>query len=199
MMMTRLRVAIEKRAAGNGQYCGDACLCMRRDGRIWLCTVDGLGHGHDAQVAAEAAIEFVKGHAERNLKALLTDCDAAIRHTRGGVMGVAVIDEESATVSYAGVGNIRCLLLGKSSIRLVSYPGIVGAGFRTVREETHPIEEGALVIMYTDGLPEAFDLSGYPGDHGEDLEGMARSIMNDWYRGRDDAAVMVFRYEGPRS
>jgi len=188
---------MEKKAAGGGPYCGDACFWMRRDGSIWLCTVDGLGHGRDAQMAAEATVEFVKEHTDKNLIALLRGCDLAIRHTRGAVVGVAMIDESSDTLSYAGVGNVRCVALGRECLRLISYPGIVGAGFRTLQVESHPIGEGSLVIMYTDGLPETFDLEGYPDAHGDDLEGMARAIMNDWYRGRDDAAVMVFRYQGP--
>ncbi len=192
-------VAIEKRAAGGGPYCGDAGYSMQKDGSIWLCMVDGLGHGHDAQIAAEAAIEYVKEHAGMDLIDLFRKCDLSIRHTRGAVMGVAMIDQESGTLRYAGVGNTRCLMLGKTTVRLISYPGIVGAGFRTLRTENYPIERDALVLMYTDGLPETFEVSGYPAEYGEDLAGMARAIMQDWYRGTDDGAVMVYRYPGPQS
>ena len=193
------RVAVEKRSAGGDRYCGDACSWIQRDGHIWLCTVDGLGHGRGAQVAAEAAVEFVQDHVEKDLIDLFRQCDQAIRHTRGAVMGIAMIEEESNTLSFAGVGNTRCLLLGRTSTRMISYPGIVGAGFRTLRVETASIEPGSHVVMYTDGLPEAIDLLGYPAEHGSDLTGMARAIMNDWYRGNDDGAVMVFRYEGTSS
>jgi len=59
-------------------------------------------------------MDYVAEHLEDPLPALFAGCDRAIRHTRGVAMGVAVIDKEAGTLTYAGVGNTRALITGAS-------------------------------------------------------------------------------------
>ena len=119
-------------------------------------------------------------------------------------MGIAVVDESAGTLTYAGVGNPRAMIVRarrsasvrENVIRLPSSSGIVGSGYRRLSPDTIPLNPGDLVILYTDGIPGAMDISGY----GEALSGnvhwLAEKIIQDWGRKADDAAILVFRSEG---
>ena len=188
-----MRVANAKRAFLNGPHNGDQCANWQNGPDIMLCVVDGLGHGKDAEVAAKAAVDYVGSHLSEPLPAIFAGCDSAIRHTRGVAMGLAVINEDTETLTFAGIGNTCLLIIGKKRVALNSDPGIVGGGYRAIYPETQPIISGDLVIMYTDGLQETSDMSGYDAHLIEDIQRLAERLLKDWDRGTDDATVLVFR------
>jgi hypothetical protein len=69
----------------------------------------------------------------------------------------------------------------------------VGGGYRTLSPEATPLMPDALVLMYTDGIRERVDLSRYDGGFRADLQRLAEKIIEDWCRGTDDAAVLLYR------
>lgn len=190
-----LNYAIEKRPFQNNAHCGDACACWESDEKITMLTVDGLGHGRDAEIAAKAAVEYVDRYVAESIRDIFSGCDHALRPTRGAAMGLAVIDKAENTITYAGIGNTRALLMGTSTIRFSSNYGILGTGFRKLVPETRPIHNGSLIILFTDGIDEMIDLFDYPGDTIQDPKALANKIIEDWGRDTDDAAVMVYKYE----
>jgi hypothetical protein len=130
-------------------------------------------------------------------------------------MGVAVIEKEAGTLTYAGIGNTRAMIVrepvlseaeGPRSelaegacpvVRMSSNYGIVGGGYRKLSPETVPLTPGDLVILYTDGVPEMIDVLGYDDALSADVGRLAERIIQDWGRETDDAAVLVFRKELP--
>ena len=190
-----MQVAIAKRALGDAPHCGDECACWHGDGRTTLCVIDGLGHGEHAKAAAKAAAAYVASHLAEPLAAIFAGCDAAIRHTRGAAMGLALIDEQAATLTYAGVGNTRATVAGRPIRWLGSSSGIVGAGYRSLWPETVALAAGDLVVLYTDGLPHGIDLTAYPQTLRTDIERLARTVLRERSRRTDDAAVLVCRPE----
>jgi len=199
-----MQVAIAKRALNHDTYCGDECRYWQSGSKLMLCVVDGLGHGEHAESAAKAAVQYVGHHLEESLDELFTGANQALRNTRGVAMGTAVIDEDANTLTYAGIGNTRAMIVGRShdkdadgrTIILSSNYGIVGGGYKTLSPETVPLLSGDLVILYTDGVQETLGVSRYDDTLRADLQQLAESILNDWGRKADDAAVLVFRYEG---
>jgi len=105
-----MQVAVAKSSFLNDPHCGDQAGHWQTGPKTTLCVADGIGHGEDAERAARAAMDYVAEHLEDPLPALFAGCDRAIRHTRGVAMGVAVIDKEAGTLTYAGVGNTRALI-----------------------------------------------------------------------------------------
>ena len=121
-------------------------------------------------------------------------CDRALRGTRGVVMGIAVIDEATGKLTYAGVGNTSFLIAGTGQHRLGSDPGVVGAGYRTLSLNRVPLQPGDHVIVWTDGVEPEFDLELCPSWRATSPQQLAETILDRWGRESDDAAVLVFRY-----
>ena len=190
-----MQVAIAKRALHDSSHNGDQGGYWQSDGKTTLCIADGLGHGIEAEKAAQAAIEFVARHFLEPLPDVFAGCNVAIRSTRGVAMGIAVIDEDTGTLTYAGIGNTRAMIVGADIVRLVSNHGIVGGGYKTLLPRGVSLMPGDLVVLSTDGLPEIIDMSGYGTDLRRDVHLLAEKIIRDWRRETDDAAVLVCRYE----
>ena len=190
-------LAITKRAFLGETHCGDECAYWHEGGKATLCIVDGLGHGEHAERAAQAAVEYVAQHLGEPLVDVFAGCDLALRRTRGVVMGIAVVDEDAGTLTYAGIGNTRAMIVGgaRSVVCLSSDYGIVGGGYRKLSPETVPLNPGDLVILVSDGIKERCDILGYGDALRGDVRQLAESILQDWGRETDDAAVLVFRSE----
>jgi len=201
-----MSVGIAKQPMDDAPHCGDQCGYWRCGKKTILCVVDGLGHGAHAEKAAQAAIDHVASQLTRPLPEIFAGCDAALRHTRGAAMGLAVVDPVGKTVTYAGIGNTRALvvrepsrkLFEKETAQFVSDYGIVGGGYKKLNPETLPLGPGDLLILLTDGLTESVKMAGYDEALRCDVKRLAEAILQDWCRGADDAAVLVFRNEVTR-
>lgn len=196
--VTDAEVAIVKRARYDARHCGDVCGHWHADGITSLCVVDGLGHGEAAEVVANLAVDYVARHLSQSLSEIFAGCDAHLRSTRGVVMGVAMIDEGSGRLAYAGVGNTRALVCGRRVVMFGATPGIVGGGYRSLTNDAAMLRPSDLVILTTDGVKEGFGMWRYDSTLRADVYGLAERIMRDWGRESDDAAVLVFRHTGRR-
>jgi len=192
-----MQVAIVKRSFFGDPHCGDECAYWQSDGKAILCIADGLGHGEEAEQAAQAAVDYVARHLAQPLADIFAGCDRALHRTRGVTMGIAVIDKEAETLTYAGVGNPRAMIVRGAPpvVCLSNNYGIVGGGYRKLTPETVELHPGDLVILTSDGIKERCDVLAY----GEMLHGnvhrLAERILHDWGRETDDVAVLVFRNE----
>ncbi len=155
---------------------------------------DGLGHGEHAEAAAKAAVDYVGRHLSDSLPEIFADCDRALRDTRGAVMGLAVADEEKGTLTYAGIGNARAVVIGEKTFKMTSSYGIVGGGYKVLTLETVPFSPGDVAILHTDGVEEVSDVSDYAEIAPEDVQRLAESILRDRGLESDDAAILVCRW-----
>ncbi len=186
-------IAIAKQHYRGSPHCGDQGACWANDGKVTLCLADGLGHGEDAEKAARTAMDYVAGHCDAPLAELFAGCDEALYRTRGVAMGIIIIDHEAGTLTHAGVGNTRAVVVGDETTRLDSTAGIVGAGYGRLVPEAVPFMADDLVVMVTDGIKQRFDFADCAEMGGTDLQRLAEKILEDWSRGTDDAAVLVFK------
>ena len=173
--------------------CGDVCGWWRLGQYTVLCILDGLGHGPEAEAAAEAALAVARNHDAEDLIDLFSQADAALRGTRGVAMGVAVIQGRTGEMRYAAVGNVRALLETDGLRYFDGSPGIIGAGFHKPVPETVKLTRGAMWVLFTDGLRSRVDLSTYGPSQRANVQSLADRILRDWSRGTDDAGVIVYR------
>lgn len=171
--------------------CGDDAACLREDGAVVLCLADGLGHGPEAAEAARRAIAFVSEHPGLDIPETFRGCDQALRSTRGAALSIGRL--RAGVLSYGAVGNTQAMVVGAKTARFPSTPGIVGAGYATLRIEQASVREGDLVVMWSDGLKSAVGLESFGAILLSEPQALAERILRDFSRGTDDASVLVYR------
>lgn len=174
--------------------CGDGFAVRVAEGRHQVLVCDGLGHGALAAAATNAARHAFRSAAATSPGMVVEHLHRALTHTRGAAVAVAELDPASATVRYAGLGNIAGVVVdGETRRGLVSLPGIAGHQRRTIREYEYPLAPGASVVMHTDGVSDRWRPADYPGllDRAPIL--LAATLLRDAGIRRDDACVLTAR------
>lgn len=116
-------------------------------------------------------------------------------------MTVAALNARENTVTWLGVGNVEGRLL-RADTR-ASHPlesvllrsGLVGYQLPALHASVVPVAPGDLVIFATDGVEAGFDSSS---SHKGSPAQIADRILNQHFKGNDDALVLVARYVGMR-
>ncbi len=171
--------------------CGDQYLVLEENSHTLLAVIDGLGHGPNAAIAANATCEFIRHNTEKNPEQIILECDKAINHTRGVALTILKIDRGSHELYYAGVGNVEMYAKSAAPIRPINYPGVVGHRIRRLQETRHKINKGDLLTVFTDGISSRFDLKNYLD---LDARRAAETIMLDHSKDHDDATCAVILY-----
>jgi anti-sigma regulatory factor (Ser/Thr protein kinase) len=173
---------------------GDAFFVAQHDGELLLAVVDGLGHGRGAHEASRAALETLAQWRGERLDELLWEVHAALRPTRGAVLGAVVLDAEAEAMYYAGVGNVEVRVLGSQEpARPIPSNGTLGARLSHLRVWPHRWTEGSTLVLASDGLSTKWDIGSYPDLLPRSPQLLAGVLLRDFGRASDDATVLVFR------
>ncbi len=176
------------------EACGDGWSCHEDSEGRTLFVVDGIGHGPEAARAAHEAVLAFQKHRSAPVAHIVEAVHEALRATRGGAIAVARVEWASATVAFAGLGNIAGVIhpLQGAAKRMVSHNGTAGHTARRIQSFDYPCSEG-LIVMHSDGVSNNWSLDPYPGLALMPPRLVAAVIHRDAARGRDDAAVLVAR------
>ena len=110
---------------------GDLDVVVGLEGSTLVGVIDGLGHGPEAQVAADVAAGTIRRCAEEPLDELMRSCHQAMIGTRGAaitLLGVA----DGGRLDWLAVGNVEAAVLrgGRTTTGAIEtvyhFPGIVG-------------------------------------------------------------------------
>jgi anti-sigma regulatory factor (Ser/Thr protein kinase) len=162
--------------------------------RLGALVVDGLGHGPAAAEAARAAVaEFGHGRLT-DIETFVRRANEAMRGTRGGVLGVCLIEPGRDELTFAGVGNIigRVIADGASH-SLLGRSGTLGTQLHApaAHPTTHRWSPGAALVLASDGITSRWDPLAYPGLLRRHPAVVAATLQRDHGRGTDDATVLV--------
>jgi anti-sigma regulatory factor (Ser/Thr protein kinase) len=163
-------------------------------GQLTALVVDGLGHGPRAAAASAAALAAAAGEPVTDPAEFMPRAHQAMHGTRGGVIGVSVIDPGRHELAFAGVGNIAGWLLdGTGSHGLISREGTVGTELPLPVPPVSclPWQPGSVLILASDGIRRHWDPLGYPMLLERDPSVIAAVLYRDHERGTDDATVLV--------
>jgi hypothetical protein len=174
--------------------CGDTfvvCMDVEAGGdALLVAVVDGLGHGKEAAVAAQAAARIVHERHELPVDEIMRHCNRELQSTRGAAMGV-LRALENGSGEFCGIGNIEVQILAGQPPGLFCLPGIVGHNLRTLRAMPFTMQAGDIYCLHTDGVSGRGSLHGcLPGAP----ETVARCIVDRWGRRHDDATAVVLGY-----
>jgi len=175
--------------------CGDTVVVKEFDGKLFLGIVDVLGHGQNAHELAIVCHHFLEKNYQKDLLDILSELHEHIKSTGGTVAALGLLDVATGNLRYIGVGNTVARKFGRQPKRLISREGVLGYVIRTLREETLTLEEGDVLILYTDGVREHFELEDYPDLLEDSVQTVVENIMTKFGKDEDDAACLALRYE----
>ena len=173
---------------------GDTAVIEHRDDFLFLAMVDALGHGPQANAVASRAERFLRNGWSCDVLDTMHRLHSELRGTIGAGAGLCVVDRVTREVRYAGVGNTVLRTFGSQATRLVSADGIIGSRFRTPAVQAAPLNESSIILMYTDGVSDRFDLEQYPQIIYHSASAIAHKIVASFGKPYDDATCMAMRY-----
>ncbi|GAA3885240.1 ATP-binding protein [Streptomyces sedi] len=177
---------------GEGEAsCGDAFAVRETpDGRT-VAVIDALGHGPEAQRAADSALAVFDEDPSAPLTELLTRQHRALRRSRGAAVALLRLGAEQA--EFAAVGNVRLVRIGLERPHggPAGPPGIVG--YTLPRLVTHrlPRVPGETLLLHTDGIAPGWYRA--PAEEPPRLPPtlLAPFLAHRHRRVRDDAAIVA--------
>lgn len=191
-----LRFGASQHSLNADPACGDAWHLAVDGQRFSALVIDGIGHGEDAERAALAGAAAFSVDPFADPAVQMQQMHQAMTGSRGGAAALALGDRASGILRFSGVGNIGARLLAQGTSRgLASHPGIVGSRFRKAQVFDYPLEQGQLLILFSDGLQSRWDLRDYPGLAHRHPAIVAALLHRDFCRGRDDVTVLVVALE----
>lgn len=180
--------------------CGDAWTTSQSGNAFRLMVADGLGHGPLAEEAADAAVQVFNTKPDADPVSLLEFANRTLSSTRGAAIAVALLDSQSGSLKYAGIGNIAGVLITDQGHQgLISNNGIVGTQRRKGQQFEYVCAGGGLLILNSDGLRSRLTLNDYPELSTRHPAVIAGVLYRDCRRGRDDATVVVVRFRAART
>jgi len=200
-LQLRTEWGVAARSLPDQTVSGDMHLVNPFAGGLLLAAVDGLGHGEEAAAAAQTAIKVLAAYPAEGVVSLIKRCHSALKSTRGAVMTLASVHGVDGTMSWLGVGNVESVLLradahaSPASQSVLLRNGLVGYQLPALQASLVPIAPGDLLIFATDGIRFGFTQELVPTDP---PQLMADHILNRFFKGTDDALVLVVRYLGAR-
>lgn len=174
---------------------GDAAVIEQREGFIFAALIDALGHGPSAHRIAVQGAAYLKESWTSDVLATLHGLHDALRGTEGAAAGLCVLEVATSTVRYAGVGNTVIRSFGSREERLYSAAGTLGHQMRTPKEQRLVVTPGDVLMLYSDGIKERFELDDYPQLRYQKSRTIAKTVVERFGKDHDDAGCVILRIE----
>jgi anti-sigma regulatory factor (Ser/Thr protein kinase) len=190
----RLESAFVVRPCRGEIVSGDIVVLDRRSGVLFVAIVDGLGHGASANAAAKRAATYLQESWSTDVVKTMQGLHESLEDTIGAVAGICVVDGETKSVRYAGVGNTVIRTFGTSPACLHSSAGTLGEKMRGVHEQRLQLKNRDVLLLYSDGVSDRFGLDQYPTMLVERPEMIAKSVVEKFGKDHDDACCVAVRF-----
>jgi hypothetical protein len=176
--------------------CGDAWIIEPTTDGVLVAVIDGLGHGAAAAVAAQRAVDTIKGSVSQPIEMIVGVCHQALLGSRGAAISLARIDTGGESLTWVGVGNVEGLVLNPvafsppvwHSETLIAHGGVIGYELPKLRPAVLPFKPGSFLVFATDGVKPGFAAEMRSGRRAQQA---ADHILASYRRGTDDALAMV--------
>jgi len=193
---------------------------------VLVADVSGKGTSAALYMAELKGLMLALSHLERSPKALLTRVNRLLADHLDNrsfiTMTYAVIDLEARTLTHARAGHTPLIVASPEGVDVIVPDGMVlglrlpGAAdrFESILEEhTRPLNAGDAIVLYTDGITEAMDVTGelftdaalsrvVSAHHGLDAGGIRERVLREVTafvgnaEPHDDMTMVVVKVEG---
>jgi len=179
---------------GSEWECGDIAVMKQYDNECFIALIDVLGHGSAARKVALSAKSYLEDNYKSILTELMNGLHQHLKGTRGAVVAMCRLDILSGELIYVGMGNITVRVFGLKPTRLTPKDGIVGYKMTTPQMFNIKLHPEDIVIMYSDGIKEHFDIVDCAGLLKEDAQDIASGILKQFGKKNDDESCVVLKY-----
>jgi hypothetical protein len=196
MIDAAIDIGVAQRACSGETESGDRCVVKTSANRTLIGVIDGVGHGHEAALAADAAAEVLGTFAGESVTPLLQRCHERLRSTRGAAITLVVLDLGGSSAEWVGAGNVAVALLqtdsaGRRQCReLLVRGGIVGSQLPTTGAFRLALRGGDTLALATDGVHRGF-IDGLARPEG--AQRLAERLLAHYGIVDDDALVVIAR------
>jgi len=196
-MLDKFEVGEYVRPCDGEMSSGDATVVRIEDEGVFIALIDVLGHGAAAHRLAvsltESLSNWLPGARKPSPDDALKVLHEASRGTRGAVASVAWIDDSTHEGNVAGIGNVRCRLFGSVAKTIKFGDGLLGFRARSAMTISLALKPADVLILFSDGVSERFDISGYSSFTTDAAPTIAFNIVRRFGKGQDDASCAVIR------
>ena len=196
MSAPAIEIGIAQAARAGETRSGDRCVVKTAAQRTLIGVIDGVGHGPEAALAADAAAEVLETFAGEPVSALLQRCHERLRNTRGAAITLMVLDAAARAAEWAGAGNVAAVVSQaepagrRYSRELLVRGGIAGSVLPSTDALSVTVGRGDTVVFATDGLHRTF-VDGITS--GGSAQRLAEQLLAKYGTVQDDALVVVAR------
>jgi len=170
---------------------GDGYWYIYENNRLFVCVVDGLGHGEDAQVARKKAIESVQQHYNESFDNIFGQAHRALAKTRGVAMTIARICFTNNTMESAGIGNVELKLYPTESF-FVPKAGVLGMGkCPKIKVAVSNWVSKSLMVLYSDGLTSKWTLQALEQAQDYSACFLSHLLVRSFERETDDSTALI--------
>ena len=184
----------EIRPLTKNRECGDTGIIKEFDHKLFIGIIDAAGHGKEAYGIAVIFKKFLEKNYHQDLALIMKGIHEHLKDTRGAVAGLCLLDLTTGKLKYLEIGNITARIFGVNTVRIISRPGIIGYAIPTIREERTKLYNNDVLLLYTDGIKEHFELEDYPELLQDDARTIVTNIINKFAKKNDDAACIALRF-----
>ncbi len=175
---------------------GDTAVIREIEGGLIIGMVDVLGHGPEAHEVALRIEGYLRQSSATEPGALMTGLHELLKgQIRGAAAGIGRVSHADGTLRFVGHGNTRARRLWRQPTRLISRDGLLGSAIRPHHEQSVSLEPGDVLLFYTDGVSDRFDLDDYRHAISDTPRSLAHNVVNMFGKDHDDAACIALRIE----
>lgn len=175
--------------------CGDTGVIKTYDNECFCALVDVLGHGREAHDISILAEQYLLENYRHDLVDVMNGLHSHLTGTRGAVVALCRLNLTRGVLHYVGVGNITTRIYGSEYTSFIPKGGIVGYSMTAPKEHQVTIYPGDILILYSDGLRQHFDLAQYPVLLNGTAQEVAANLIDNLGKGDDDVSCIVLRYK----
>jgi hypothetical protein len=178
-----------------GEYVsGDATLVIEFDGYILLVIVDASGHGPKAYEVSGMITKYISDNLCRDLAVLMTGLHKVSVGTLGAAAGLILINIESQTFQYLGIGNTGANRSVGESWKGVSRDGVLGQRLPGFYAQDGLLKNGDIFMMWTDGISDHTGNQFVRNHSYESAEKIAYGVISELGKQHDDASCIILKW-----
>ncbi len=189
---SRMDFSVFSRPKPGEDVCGDGYFIKRFNSSVLFSVVDALGHGKEAHLVTLRVLEILESNYSEPLDKIIEKCHKALHNSRGAAMALCKIDISAQKMEHLSVGDVETRIYGTPKpARPICFNGTLGMVTEHYRVFDYPYSQGAIIVMFSDGISGKFDLE--PKDLVKTPQEIASRIFTEYARSTDDATILVGR------